>query len=178
MQRFAVLAPVLAVVLVGLVALGVPGLGTAAQDGTPTVGEPAVGGDVSVVGSWEIDTDEGDPDNPPALAVFHADGTYIELHEREPDGAGVWQTTGDGSVALIIVYHDVDENLELQGTIRVRANVELDATGDEFTAPYTVDVTAPDGTEAFSEQGTARGARIRLEADGAVSTLPVGTPGS
>lgn len=41
-----------------------------------------------MVGSWVVDTDAGDPDNLPAPGVFHADGTYVELHERDPDGVG------------------------------------------------------------------------------------------
>ncbi|MEA2597705.1 MAG: hypothetical protein QOF01_4174, partial [Thermomicrobiales bacterium] len=68
----------LALVL-SVVVLTVPAA-VGAQDATPssridTAAHP-------LVGSWVIDTNADEPDNPPALVVFHADGTLIELHER------------------------------------------------------------------------------------------------
>ena len=72
----------------------------------------------------------------------------------------------------------MDENLELQGTITVRATVELDATGETFTAPYVVDVTGPEGTVELTEQGVAEGTRFLVEPAAPLGTLPVATPGS
>ncbi|MEA2596577.1 MAG: hypothetical protein QOF01_3046, partial [Thermomicrobiales bacterium] len=91
------------------------------------------------------------------------------LHEREPDGVGTWTATGERTASLTIVYHDVDEALTLRGTIIIRAAAEVSADGDSFTAPYTADFVAPDGTSG-GEIGpaTAVGTRIVVE--------PMGTP--
>jgi hypothetical protein len=100
-----------------------------------------------------------------------ADGTYLELHEREPDGIGVWAPTGQRTADLTIIFHDVDEHLVLQDTVKVRVRVEVDAMGDTLTAPYTVEVTAPDGTIVNQDQGIATAVRINVE-----PMAPLGTP--
>jgi hypothetical protein len=110
-----------------------------------------------VVGSWVIDVDDQDPDNPPALAIFGADGTYIELNEREPDGAGQWSAVDGQTVVATSIYHIVDENLALEGIVMVSAR--LTVTGDTFTAPYTLTFMTPNGEVMDSDPGTATGIR-------------------
>ena len=53
----------------------------------------------------------------------------------------------------------------------VRQSVEVDAAGDAFTAPLTVEVRIPDGTVVFNAAYTARGTRLFVE-----PMLPLGTP--
>jgi hypothetical protein len=47
----------------------------------------------------------------------------------------------------------------------------VDAAGNAFTAPLTVEVRIPDGTVVFSAAYTARGARLQVD-----PMLPLGTP--
>lgn len=132
---------------------------------------PAAAAAHALVGSWVIDTDDANPVNAPGLAIFAADGTYIELHEREPDGAGIWVATGEDAAEVTIVFHSIDAELALEATVTVQAEVTVDASGDRFTAPYTLEITAPEGTTIGELQGTATGTRIT--ADGAV---PMASP--
>lgn len=116
-----------------------------------------------LVGSWVIDPDANPASDPPALAIFHADGTTVELHEREPDGVGAWQATGPRTAAVTIVYHNLNESLKLQFTVTVRGEIEVDATGAAFTAHYLAETTAPDGKVTATEEATATGTRITVE---------------
>jgi steroid delta-isomerase-like uncharacterized protein len=122
-----------------------------------------------VVGSWELDQDADDPASPPGLVIFGADGTFIELHERDSDGAGTWAAIDEETVSLTVVFHQIDADLVLEGTATVQATIQV--SGDTFTAQYTVAFTAPDGTVVGSDEGTATATRI-----GAASMVPIGTP--
>ena len=161
MSRRAVFVSIFASLLLGGLALSQqPVVG--AQEGTPRAmaGHP-------FVGAWELDTDTNDPSNPPSLSVFNRDGTYLQL---DPDGSGVgvWKPTGPRSAALTILFHNQDQNGGV-ATVKVRANGEVDASGDTFTATYTLEVILPDGTSSGETgPGTATGTRIAVE--------PMGTP--
>lgn len=155
MHRVAVLVSGLALVLAGWVALGW-GTNTNAQDASLA--------DHPIVGAWVIDVDADDPANPPALVIFHDDGTYLQ---SDPDGsAGVrtWEATGATTVALTALFHGLDENDEFAETTKVRATAEVDDTGDALTAEYTLDIVGPDGTSS-GEIGpaTATAERIAVE---------------
>ena len=58
----------------------------------------------------------------------------------------------------------------------MRQSVELDATGDAFTAPLTVEVRIPDGTVVFNAAYTAQGNRLQVEPMLPLGTPPLGTP--
>jgi hypothetical protein len=142
--------------IVVVIGRGVPRIG--AENATPvaTAGHP-------LVGSWEIDSDANPATDPPALVIFHADGTTVELHEREPDGVGAWQATGPNTATVIIVYHNLNENLVLQTRIIVHGEVEIDPSGTSFKANYETVTTARDGTVSSTERATATGTRITVE---------------
>lgn len=172
MSRRAVFVSIVAMLLLGGLALGqMPVVG--AQEGTPgaMAGNP-------FVGAWDADTDTSDPSNPPSLIVFNRDGTYLQV-DPGGSGVGVWEATGPRSVALTILFHNQDENGNV-GTVKVRASGEVDASGDTFTATYTVEFTGPDGTSSGEMgPGTATGTRIAVEPMGSpVGPLigPEGTP--
>lgn len=84
-------------------------LGVAPPRSTPAPATPGPAMTTShpVIGSWQLDSIADDPANPPALAIFNVDGTYIELHEREADGAGIWTAIDAQTAAVTIVYHQV-----------------------------------------------------------------------
>ena len=81
MHRFVVLVSV--VVGIGLLALGAAFTPTDAQDATPTAlaGHP-------LIGAWRLDVDTEDPANPPSLAIFHDDGTYLQADADGSNGIG------------------------------------------------------------------------------------------
>ena len=163
MRRFAILVSA-AVVLLGVLAIGRAPDSTA-QDATPAAlaGHP-------LVGAWLLDVDADDPANPPALAIFHDDGTYIQADPDGSNGLGSWEATGQNSATLTAVFYGLDEAGNFAGdTVKVRATVEVDAAGDALTAEYTLDFVGPDGTSS-GELGptTATAERIAVE--------PMGTP--
>jgi hypothetical protein len=73
MRRFHVLLSIVAVVLLGILALHAQPV-VVAQAATPTTmnGHP-------LVGTWLLDTDADDPANAPEVTVFTADGAYISV---------------------------------------------------------------------------------------------------
>jgi hypothetical protein len=130
-----------------------------AQDSTPTLDEQH-----ALVGTWSIDRDIDDPTDVPALALFGTDGTFMEVETDEGQqnvAVGAWQPTGPQSAQLTIWSTSTD------GTSIVRANIDIAADGNTFTAPYTVEVVLPDGTST-GEVGplTAHGSRLTVEPQG------------
>ena len=122
-----------------------------------------------IVGAWLLDVDTNDPANPPALAIFHEDGTYVQAEADGGNGVGVWEATGAHRVALTQLFHQQGETGEFAGTLMVRAAIDLDEAGDAWTAEYTLEFTGPDGTSAGEMgPGTAMAERITVE--------PMGTP--
>lgn len=129
-----------------------------------------------LVGAWELQTQVNNPSNPPSVAVFHPDGTYYESDADGSDGAGTWQPTGPNTANLTIIFHGTDEKGNYVAKIKVRAAVTVDASGNSFTAPYTLEFISPDG-KSTGQLGpvTATGTRIMAEAPGTpVGTVPAG----
>lgn len=117
-----------------------------------------------IVGAWLADTSAEDPENPPATLIFHDDGTYLQSDPGGANGVGVWEEIDERTVALTILFLEVNEDEQFEATSKVRAVVELDETGDAFSAEYTAEFIEPDGS-SFGEvgPGTATGERIAIE---------------
>jgi hypothetical protein len=164
----------LALSLGSVVVLGAR-LAAVAQEATPSATA-----DHPVVGAWWTANDAPGPGVETAYAVFHADGTYLEVGPNIGVGVGVWQATGERSAELTYVFQDIDPEpaTTAPGTVTVRQSVEVDETGDAFTAPLTVEVRIPDGTVVFSAAYTARGSRLEVEPMSPLATPPLGTPTS
>ena len=139
-----------------------------AQDATP-----APTAEHPVVGAWWTDNDAPGPGVQTASAIFHADGTYLEVDPNIGVGVGVWQATGERTADLIAVYQDIDPDpaLAAPGTVTVRKAVEVDASGNTFTGALTVEVRLPDGSVVFSASYAGRGTRLEV-----ASMVPFGTP--
>ncbi|MBA3337922.1 MAG: hypothetical protein H0T49_10205 [Chloroflexia bacterium] len=162
MRRISIGLALLAVMLAGIIAAA-GGNATAAQD-TATRDSP-------LVGTWLLDTNADDPDNAPDVARFSADGGYVQVDATGFPSLGVWEATGDGTGTLTIVSTGQNEEGEFEGTFIVRAAIEVDASGDAFTAQYTGEFVGPDGTsDGQYGPATATGTRIVPEAMG----TPVG----
>ena len=163
MRRFAVLASVIAAMLLGLLALQAQPV-TIAQEATPA----GMGGH-PLVGTWLLDTNTADPANGPEVTIFTADGAYISVDAEGFPNHGVWEATGERTAALTIVSPGMEEEGVFAGTFMVRASVEVDETGDSFTAQYTGEFVTPDGTKTGEYgPGSASATRIAVE--------PMGTP--
>jgi hypothetical protein len=61
-----------------------------------------------VVGPWWTDNDAPGPGVTTAAAIFHGDGTYLEVNSNIGAGVGVWRATGARSADLIAIYQDID----------------------------------------------------------------------
>jgi hypothetical protein len=158
-RRLVVLATVIAVALVGMVVVGVR---PAAIAGDAT---PSATAEHPVVGAWWTANDAPGPGVATAYALFHADGTYLEVDPNIGVGVGVWRATGERSAELTYVFQDIDPEpaTTAPGTVTVRQAVTVEAAGDAFTAPLTVEVQIPDGTVVFSAAYTAQGTRLQVE---------------
>ena len=68
--------------------------------------------------------------------------------------------------------------MEVTGAVAWRLSVDVDAAGNAFTAPLTVEVRIPDGTMVFSAAYSARGTRLQVEPMVPLGTPTLGTPTS
>jgi hypothetical protein len=160
-NRVAVVA--LAVLIVGTVAFRP----ASAQEATPTAMT-----DHPLVGAWILDRDTTHATNPLQLIVATADGLYLGVEYGGRTAVGVWEATGPRTAAVTLRLPGPTEGVPFVGLAVIRGTVEVAENGLSFTAPYTLEVVAPDGTRS-GEYGvtTAQGTRITLEDMG----VPVGT---
>lgn len=142
-----------------------------AQDADPDAlaGHPAVG-------SWQWDNDPFNPGTNVTYAIFHADGTYLEVGPLNGVGIGVWRPTGERSAEVSYVFHDIDPNPNAYapGTVTIRLFAEMDEAGDTITAPYSAGVRKPDGTVVAAYEAMSLGTRMGLEP--AIALEPAATP--
>jgi hypothetical protein len=138
-----------------------------AQEATPTART-----DHPLVGAWILDRDTTQSTNPLQLIVATADGLYLGVEYGGRTAVGVWEATGPRTAAVTLHLPGPSEGVPFVGLAVIRGTVEVAENGLSFTAPYTLEVVAPDGTSS-GEYGvtTAQGTRITLEDMG----VPVGT---
>jgi hypothetical protein len=116
-----------------------------------------------LVGSWVLDSDVADPENPDSMVVFTSDGVFLETDPDGTTGVGVWESTGDTTGQVTFWYVSMD------GVLVVRAGIEVSADGMIFTADYTVEFVDPAG-ESMGEYGPGQAEATRAEVE------PMGTP--
>jgi hypothetical protein len=164
MRQFTVSLAVVVVLLVGVFAS--MGRSTTAQDAN-TAEHP-------IVGAWIWDNDPANPGTDISYAIFHDDGTYVEMTGGGPI-VGAWEVTGERSVLLTGFGRvDLDEDPTTDGpvgTLTLRLEAEVDASGDMTTAPFTFEIKDTNGNVVFGGNAEARGTRIAVE-----PMVPVGTP--
>jgi hypothetical protein len=131
------------VLLLGLI--GTVGLSTRAQEATPDTTAMMAMATHPVVGEWRVINELGEGITFPSLAIFHADGTYIEDY---PDAGsysmGVWKPTGERTAAVTVyqVYTIDDKLANGEG----RWTAEVDETGNELRTAGTFVGTFEDGS--------------------------------
>ncbi len=140
------------VVLLGTLVVG--GGALAAQDTDFT--------DNPFVGSWIVDSDPENPQNPPELTVLTPSGSVIDTSADGTTGVGMWEPTGDttANVTFTVVFDDGTQ-------VMIRAAVELAPDGQSFTGNYTNEFFDPSG-EGSGEigPGTVEGTRMVVEGPG------------
>ena len=110
-------------------------------------------------------------------ALFHADGTYVEV---EPDGKvmiGVWRATG-ARTANVTFFAQYPVSPGSNAIVRAegRLAAELDETGNEMTAPFTFEARKPDGTIDFAGEFIAHGTRLEVAPMVPLETAPAWRP--
>jgi len=124
-----------------------------------------------IVGAWQWDNDSDNPGTQISYAVFHADGTYVEIGTGGGIDLGLWEPTGARTADVTFFFADVepDPDVVVRGVGKMAA--EVDATGNAITAPFTFEARAADGTVPFSGQFLALGTRLEV-----MPMVPLGTP--
>jgi hypothetical protein len=120
----------------------------------------------AIVGSWLLTPQNGKT----TLGVVHADGTAITTVAPDASGnsytdaVGAWTQTADNEFLITFVSVVTDQKGGAVGTLKIRADVKLDDTGDGFTAMSQIEARAPDGTLFLSQNaGSSTGKRIKPE---------------
>lgn len=99
-----------------------------------------------IVGTWVLTFVE--PPMPPVVAVFHADGTFVD--------AGVWEPNGPNTVLHTWVHVFPPAN----NYVVVSGNIEVDPSGESWTEDYSLMVVGADGTVLNTGGGSVHGARL------------------
>jgi len=127
-----------------------------------------------LVGTWVLDTNTQDTEDPPALVTIGADGTIRMSDCCSAPWAGVWAPTTLRTADATILIPWADDEGGFVGFNMARADVVVSADGGSLTATYTMDI--PDGEGGPSGQlgpVTAPGVRVVVEAMGEpVGPLP------
>jgi hypothetical protein len=160
MRLLAIAVPV-AIVALAVLLSGSARSSAMMQDGTPVPPTPH-----PLVGAWLLTPDVNDPSVPQNLAIFHDDGTFLETSAGQCCGIGVWEATGPNTAVLTIQSFAPDAS---GGAGIIRANIVVDASGNTFTADFTLELVAADETSS-GEMGPGRAAGERIAVD------PMGEP--
>jgi hypothetical protein len=148
-----------------LTSLGAGGIGLAlaasarqasAQDATlaAMAGHP-------IVATWLL-TFPADPGSGPGLNSYTADGITFQTDPARGDAQGAWEPKGERTAVMNLVFLALDGN-PVQGKARVRATLEVDATGDAFAGVFTVGGIAAGTPQGESGPAPVEGRRVRAE---------------
>jgi len=153
----------LVVVLLSLVAL----LGTLIVGGGALAGQDTEMANHPLVGTWLL-VDAEHPDDPPSLVVFTSDGIYLQTDYDGTTGYGSWEATDATSAEMTFVQQFPDDEGNFGGSAIIRAAIEADPNGQQFTASYSIEVSSDDAPEGEFGPGAVRATRLAVE--------PMGTP--
>jgi len=172
MRRFPVLLTAVVVVLFSsAVVLSQP---TAiAQEATPAVMTMA---EHPVVGMWRFTNVIDKEISFPSLAIFHADGTYIEdFPDAGSYSMGVWEPTGERTATVTVYQVYVIDDRLVNGEGRFTA--EVDESGNALSTTGTFVGTFEDGSIDIAVEGPSPAIRLGVLPVVPLSELvPGGTP--
>lgn len=145
----------------------------AAQDATPAAAAMAAH---PVVGLWKMANDLGGGVTFPSLAMFHADGAYIEdFPDAESFSMGLWRPTGERTVIATIYQVYVINDKLAHGEGRFTAGV--DPAGTSINTYGTFVGTFEDGSIDLAVEGATPGVRLGiLPVVPLAQLVPGGTP--
>jgi len=151
-----------AVCVLAALAVGLTRRDSAAQDASPTAlaGHP-------LVGAWFLDVDTDDDLDTPALVTFTSDGIYTQADHDGTAGIGSWEATGSTTAGLTFFQQFHTEG-NFAGRTTIRAEIEVAADGQNFSAAYTLEYSGDIAPEGEVGPVSASGERIMVE--------PMGTP--
>ena len=133
-----------------------------AAQGTPNGGKTVVGAWFNTVTPTSVAPFVG-------LGTFSADGGVTNISSvslaspLESPGYGQWTMTAPGTYAVTFLTITADAAGHHILTSKVRANLRMGASGDEFTGDFQVDVFDPSGLLLGSDTGIVTGTRIKVE---------------
>lgn len=135
--------------------VGVGGIGLAAAMTGRASAQEATPDSMSthpVVGTWIVRFE--DPNQAPGVGTWFADGSFIDAGLGH---AGQWEPTGPTTAlhSWIHVFPEDNTYVVVSGTI------EVDASGDTFTQPYSAMVVGADGTVLDTFSSTVNATRFR-----------------
>jgi hypothetical protein len=94
----------------------------------------------------------------------------------ETPAYGVWESTGERSVALSATLIDTDETGTFLGTLNFHGTVQIDETGDTYTYAGVVEPTDPIGSVVATFPVTTSATRIQVDHARAAAPPMAGTP--
>ena len=173
MRQLSVLLTAFVVLLLG--AIATMGRGATAQEATPDTSAMMAMAIHPVVGTWEITGELGE-ETFPILAMFHGDGTYMEIYPWGAIFVGVWKPTGERTAeGLILGYGITDDRLE-RGEGRWTAEVDETGNAIETDGPFVARFV-DDGSITLAVEGPTSGTRLEvLPVVPLAELVPEGTP--
>jgi hypothetical protein len=114
----------------------------------------------------ELAPPTGGPPVIAGVATFFADGNLLlsGFGDGQASMQGAW-SPDDNRAGTVTVVGLLTNGTEVSGGTmsRIRAAVELNATGSELEDGYTLDVIGPDGGGQFTYNGPLEGTRVEIE---------------
>ncbi len=165
-----------------LAGLGAGGLGLALAASTrPAAAQDAASTMAShpIVGTWVSKFADMNPGTSYSYFVYHADGTFIELHPFAGTLVGAWQPTGERTADTIIKGQNI--GFEWGGFVPSMVTAWISATvnegGDAFTGDGVLELAQPDGTVvALVPLTGSQFTRLVVEPPPPLGTPEAGTP--
>lgn len=152
--------------------LSAAGLGLVlAANARPAAAQEGATANHPIVGAWFVQNEPVDPAEV-TYAIFHADGTYTDIHSIAGPGIGVWKATGDGTVALTFkaINTSFTAGQYRAGTVTVNGSYTVDADGQRYAGTYRVALADPAGNAFTGFESTTSATRLVVEPDPASGT--------
>jgi hypothetical protein len=126
-----------------------------------------------LAGVWQWNADPESPEQP-SFAIFHADGSYTEWQMVAGQAIGIWRPTGERTADLLFVFTDGDPSLEVYqpGIVTFTIAIELDETGDAFTAEGMIDARDPGGMQLVTVPFSRPATRLTFENNPSTGSVP------
>jgi hypothetical protein len=128
------------------------------------------------VGSWRLTVLEENGSTSQALVTNGADGTMVTSEHPvvtppiadgpvfASSGHGAWRATGPGTAVSTFVGLGCDGSGAFFGTVTIRTEITLDATGETFGGVFAATIADPTGQTMAVIPGTIQATRINAEA--------------